>query len=86
MTMRNREAIHVDISSNERVSNVSSGKVTTTKWNPGKGAAEAQAKAEAAVKEAWIAEQQREEATPLSQRLRAIEERLAAIESHLGGN
>jgi len=81
MTQRNRVPVHVDITGVEHVEAAKGPKITRTRWDPAKGAREAQERAHRAVREEWEREQARLEADPSNQRFLKLEkqyEELAA--------
>lgn len=73
MTQRNRPAVHVDITAQDRVTALKGQKVTASKWDPSKGAREAQQRVEEAVKQQWLQEQERQALDPTQQRIAQLE-------------
>ena len=79
MTQENRTPVHIDITPASRVEAKQGVKITSTNWNPAKGANEARAAAEAAAKAEWEREKALFDADPTQVRLKAIEKQLAAL-------
>ena len=84
MTQENRTPVHIDISPKERVTAVNDARVTSTNWDPARGAREAQARIEEAIKQQWIEDQQRIEQDPVNVRFTHLEQQVRELHKVIG--
>ena len=79
MTQKNRPAISVDITKPADITGAGTIRVATTKWDPTKGALEAQLLIEQQVKEQHLKEMELHNADPVIQRLNKLESSMESL-------
>lgn len=79
MTQEHRIPVHIDISGSEQVTAAKGAKITGTRWDPNKGAREAQQRVEEAVREEHQREQDRVAQDPTQRRLVALEDQYKSL-------